>query len=169
MFTSYPWLCRAEHKRRYLLTCKVSRYCLLALHGITVDGLSMAEYKVTRWLWCSAVLLWYYTSCCMVCQFYNSAISRRLYAPPHPHPFYMFYSFILWYFQLLLVDFEVTSSVFSLVFGTGTLGNTIRWPNVGWMLCHRLRRWPSIQPTLVQLIVLAWKKSRGRHLLDWAV
>ena len=34
-------------------------------------------------------------------------------------------------------------------------GNMIHWPNVGSMLGHRLRRWPSIGPTLGQCIVFA--------------
>ena len=29
------------------------------------------------------------------------------------------------------------------------------WNNVGWMLAHRLRRWPNIQPTLFQRLVPA--------------
>ena len=33
--------------------------------------------------------------------------------------------------------------------------STMLWPNVGSMLGHRLRRWPSIEPTLGQCIVFA--------------
>ena len=38
----------------------------------------------------------------------------------------------------------------------------IHWPNVGSMLGHRLRRWPSIEPTVDQCIVFA-----GRCALWW--
>ena len=31
----------------------------------------------------------------------------------------------------------------------------MHWPNVGVMLVHRLRRWPSFKTTLVQLLVFA--------------
>ena len=33
--------------------------------------------------------------------------------------------------------------------------STIHWPNVGSMLCHRLRHWPNIEPALGQCIVFA--------------
>ena len=43
---------------------------------------------------------------------------------------------------------KVAVSVMSAV--TRTPANKRRWPNVGWMLGQRRRRWPSIQPLLVQ-------------------
>ena len=33
--------------------------------------------------------------------------------------------------------------------------NTRRWPNAGPILAHRLRRWSSIKPALVQRLVFA--------------
>ena len=35
------------------------------------------------------------------------------------------------------------------------LANTTRWPSVGLMLAHRLRRWPNIKPALGQRLVFA--------------
>ena len=37
--------------------------------------------------------------------------------------------------------------------------NTRCWPNAGLMLAHRLRRWPSIKPALVQRFVFAGSQS----------
>ena len=42
--------------------------------------------------------------------------------------------------------------------------NTRRWPNAGLMLAHRMRRWPSIKPALVQRFVFA-----GSQFVLWWV
>ena len=49
--------------------------------------------------------------------------------------------------------------------------NTRRWPNVIWMLAHRLRSWFNIQPTLAQRLVFAgilllWVKGRMCHFVS---
>ena len=41
-------------------------------------------------------------------------------------------------------------------------GKTTHWTNNGWILAHRLRRWPNIKPTLFQCMVIA---GISAHLL----
>ena len=39
----------------------------------------------------------------------------------------------------------------------------IRWPNVGVLLAHRLRRWVNSKPTLTQRLMFAGKVRKCSH------
>ena len=108
-------ICKA--RRQYLLTCKVSRYCLLALHDTqwTLRGAdTWLAFNITR----DFLVL-----------FVSSAVST---SPPPPHP-------------TPPVKKDTHTTCQYLIARSGGLSKP--GSNVGWTAGQRLRRWPAVQPT----------------------
>ena len=166
-----PMMTVCKVKRQYLPTCKVSRYCLLALRGsmMTVWIKPRNQHDLSRWLRKHYALVWRHrrtpitsiarskrrpNSVSMTRQCRRRWPAIRSYRDRRSNCECQLPAFFATYVPVFLNDFresyfDFTPTQIMQLYSE----NMRRWSNVGFMLAQRLRRWPNIKPTMVKRVV----------------